>query len=223
VRRGLKQIACAEPDMQVVGEAENGAEVLRFVRTHPCDVVVQDIAMPGQDGLAVLAELRHEFPRLPVLVLSMHPAERYGLLALRLGAAGYLSKKTVPEELVVAIRKVVAGGRYITPSLADHLAARVAVDDRRPPHEALSGRERQVLRMIAAGKKPQVMASELGLSPKSISAYRGRILEKMGMQTNAEIIRYAIEHHLDADADAEGDEPCPEGAPTPAKTLHVAR
>jgi DNA-binding NarL/FixJ family response regulator len=196
VRRGVCQVVDAEPDMRVVGEAGSSEEVLAFLRKRACEVVVQDISMPGRDGLTLLRDLRSEFPRLPVLVLSIHPPEQVGVRALRLGAAGYLNKKTVPEELVAAIRKVVGGGRYITPALAEQLAERAAGDSESAPHEVLSEREFQVLRMIVAGKKPQAMAAELSLSVKSINAYRSRILEKMGMKTNAELIHYAIRHNV---------------------------
>jgi DNA-binding NarL/FixJ family response regulator len=157
--------------------------------------VVQDISMPGRDGLELLKDLRREFPRLSVLVLSIHPSEQYGVRALKLGAAAYLNKKTVPEELVKAIRQVVGGGRYITQSLADLLAQQLTTDQKRP-HETLSDREYQVMRMIATGKKPREIASDLALSPKSISAYRSRILEKMGMKTNADLVHYAITNDL---------------------------
>lgn len=196
VRRGLVHVVNAEPDMRVVGEAGSAEEVLTFVRKHVCEIVVQDISMPGRDGLTLLRDLRSEFPRLPILVLSIHPPEQVGVRALRLGAAGYLNKKTVPEELVTAIRKVVGGGRYITPALAEQLAEQAAGDSQSAPHEILSEREFQVLRMIVAGKKPQAMAAELSLSVKSINAYRARVLEKMGMKTNAELIHYAIRYNL---------------------------
>ncbi len=196
VRQGLKQIVAGEPDLRVVGEAETAPEVLAFVRAHPCDVVIQDISLPGPDGLTVLTDLKREFPRLPVLVLSMYPAEQFGVRALKLGAAGYLTKKAAPEELVTAIRKVITGGRYITPSLAEQLAAHLTRDESQPLHETLSEREYQVLRMIAAGKKASEIADELALSVKSINTYRARLLEKMGMKSNAELIRYALTYRL---------------------------
>jgi len=196
VRRGLVQIVNAEPDMRVVGEAESAEDVLTFVRKHPCEIVVQDISMPGRDGLDLLRDLRAQFPRLPVLMLSIHPAEQVGVRALRLGAAGYLHKRVVPEELVTAIRKVVGGARYITPALAEQLAERVAGDEPGARHETLSEREFQVMRMIVAGKKPKEIADELALSVKSINAYRARILGKMAMKTNAELIRYALQYGL---------------------------
>jgi DNA-binding NarL/FixJ family response regulator len=196
VRQGLQQIVGGEADMQVVGEAANAGEVLAFLRKQACDLVVQDISMPGQDGLGLLRDLKREFPRLAVLVLSVHPSEQFGVRALTLGAAGYLNKKTVPEELVLAIRKVVGGGRYVTPALADQLAAHVSAEEERAPHEALSEREYQVMRMIAGGRRPKEIASDLGLSPKSINAYRARVLEKMGMKTNADLTRYALVNRL---------------------------
>lgn len=196
VRQGLKQIVADESDMRVAGEAENANEVVDFVRKHPCDVVVQDISLPGRDGLEVLRDLKHEFPRLPVLMLSVHPQELFGVRALRLGAAGYLTKKAAPAELVAAIRTVVGGRKYVPPSLVELLADHLATDDQRLPHETLSNREYQVMCMIAAGRKAGDIAAELSLSVKSINTYRARVLEKMGVKSNAELTRYALQHRL---------------------------
>jgi two-component system, NarL family, invasion response regulator UvrY len=196
VRRGLKQILTAEHDMTVVGEAHNGQELLALARKQPMDVVILDIAMSGRSGLETLKELRPEFPRVPVLVLSMHPEDQYAVRALKAGASGYLTKESAPDELVKAIRRIVAGGRYITPGLAEQLAASVSTDTGQAPHERLSDREYQVLCLLASGKSVSEVGDELALSVKTISTYRARILEKMGMKNNAEITRYAIERRL---------------------------
>ena len=194
VRRGLVQIVTADDDFTVVGEAANAEEMLAFVRRERCDVVVTDISMPGRSGLDALKELKQEFPHLPVLVLSVHPEDQYGVRALKLGAAGYLTKETAPEELVAAIRKAAAGGKYITPSLAERLA--FDLDNGCPVHETLSTREYQVLCMLASGKSVMTIAEELGLSLKTINTYRVRILQKMGMKKTAELVHYAISNWL---------------------------
>ena len=196
VRRGLKQILSEESDMSVVGEAHTAQEMLELVRKQQCDVIVADISMPGRSGLDVLKELKQDRPKLPVLVLSMHPEDQYAVRALKLGASGYMTKESAPEELVKAIRKVVSGGRYVSPSLAEKLALDLAVDTDRSPHETLSEREHQVFTMIARGKTVKEIADELALSVKTISTYRTRILEKMAMKNNAELIHYAISNRL---------------------------
>ena len=196
VRRGLKQILSEESDMSVVAEAQNAQEMLALVQKQPCDVIVADISMPGRSGLDVLKELKQDHPKLPVLVLSMHPEDQYAVRALKLGASGYMTKESAPEELVKAIRKVVSGGRYVSPSLAEKLAVDLAVDTDRSPHEALSEREHQVFTMIARGKTVKEIGDELALSVKTVSTYRTRILEKMAMKNNAELIHYAISNRL---------------------------
>ncbi len=196
VRRGLRQTVSEEPDMTVVGEASNAQELLSLARRVPWDVAVLDISMPGRSGLDALKELRQEWPRLPVLVLSMHPEDQYALRTLRIGAAGYLTKESAPEELVKAIRKAVSGGKYVTPSLAEKLALGLAKDSERPLHESLSEREYQVMCLIASGKSVTEIAVELSLSVKTISTYRARILEKMGLRNNAELVHYAISKSL---------------------------
>jgi DNA-binding NarL/FixJ family response regulator len=196
VRRGLRQLVSEESDITVVGEATNAQELLTLLRQHACDALLLDISMPGRTGLEILRELRQEHPRLPILLLTMHPEEQFAVRALRAGAAAYLTKETAPEDLVVAIRKVIRGGRYITPSLAEKLAADLADGTERPRHEALSEREHQVLRLLGAGRSVTQIADELCLSVKTISTYRARILEKMGMKTNAELIHYAIKNQL---------------------------
>jgi two-component system invasion response regulator UvrY len=196
VREGLKQIVAETSDMVVADEASNGHEVLNKALNNDYDVIVLDITMPGIQGLDVLKRIREQRPRLPVLVLSMHPEEQYALRVIKAGAAGYLTKESASDELIKAIRKVSLGSKYITPSLAEKLAADLERDAENVPHESLSDREYQVMCMIAEGKKVKHIADELYLSVKTISTYRSRILEKMGMKTNAELTRYALQNRL---------------------------
>jgi len=160
------------------------------------DVVVLDITMPGRSGLEVLREIKKSKPKLPVLVLSMHPEGQFAVRVLKRGASGYMTKESAPEELVGAIKKVLAGGRYVSPSLAEKLATYLSADGQKSPQEKLSDREFQVLRLIASGKIVSEIAKELSLSVKTISTYRSRILEKMGMKNNAELMHYAMQHQL---------------------------
>ena len=196
VREGLKQIVTETQDMVVAGEANNGQEVLNKIREGDYDVIVLDITMPGRNGMDVLRQLRSERPRLPVLILSIHSEEQYALRALRAGASGYLTKESAPDELVVAIRKVSWGGKYISSSLAEKLAFKLEVGREQAPHETLSDREYQVMCRIASGKTVMEIAQELSLSEKTISTYRSRILEKMQMKNNAELTYYAIKNQL---------------------------
>ena len=196
VREGLKQIVTETQDMVVAGEANNGQEVLNKIREGDYDVIVLDITMPGRNGMDVLKQLRSERPRLPVLILSIHSEEQYALRALRAGASGYLTKESAPDELVVAIRKVSWGGKYISSSLAEKLAFKLEVGREQAPHETLSDREYQVMCRIASGKTVMEIARELSLSEKTISTYRSRILEKMKMKNNAELTYYAIKNQL---------------------------
>ncbi len=196
VRQGLKQILGDTPEMLVAGEAANGQEVLDRVRAETWDVVVLDISMPDRSGLDILKQLRSERPKLPVLVLSMYSEDQYAIRVLKAGASGYMTKDSAADELVKAIRKVVSGGRYVSPLLAEKLAFGIGDDLSRLPHEALSDREFQVLRMIAAGKSVKEIAAELSLSVKTVSTYRARLLEKMNLGTNAELIHYAIQNNL---------------------------
>lgn len=185
-----------ELDDAVCGEAENADQVLAEVQNHEWDVVILDVTMPGRSGLDVLRDLRVMRPRLPVLVLSMHPEDQYGKRILKAGASGYMNKDSAPEELIKAIRKVQAGGRYISQALAEKLAWDLNTDQERPVHEALSHREFEVLRLLASGKTVGQIALDLHLSATTVSTYRARILEKMSMATTAELMRYAIENHL---------------------------
>jgi DNA-binding NarL/FixJ family response regulator len=196
VRRGLKHIVSEQPDMTVDGEAENARQVLDLVRTDKWDVIVLDINMPGRSGLEVLKELRREHPKLPVLVLSVHPEDQYGVRVLKAGAAGYLTKDSAPDELVQAIRKVHRGGKYVSASLAEVLVFELETETDRPRHKSLSDREYQVMTMIASGKTVGEIGEELSLSVKTISTYRARVLGKMKMRTNAELTHYAIQNQL---------------------------
>jgi two-component system, NarL family, invasion response regulator UvrY len=196
VRQGLKQILLKTPGMIVSAEAADGQETLEKARTQAWDVMVLDINMPGRSGFDILKELNQEYGRLPVLVLSMHSEDEFALHILKAGASGYLTKESAPSELVNAIRKVVNGGKYISPSLAEKLAFSKDLDAERPLHETLSNREFQVMQMMGQGKTAMEIAQELDLSVKTVSTYRARILKKMDLKSNAEIIRYAIQHQL---------------------------
>ena len=196
VRRGLREILEGEFTGAKFGEAGDAAEAHKALRDHDWDVVVLDITMPGRNGLDVLKDLKSTHPDLPALVLSMHPEEQYAIRAIQNGAAGYLTKETAPEELVKAIRKVLAGGRYISTSLAEDLAFRLKVGLKGQLHEALSDREYEVMRLLASGETVSQIAAELSLSVKTISTYRTRILDKMGMTTNVELTRYAMDKEL---------------------------
>jgi DNA-binding NarL/FixJ family response regulator len=196
VREGLKQIVADTSDMIVTDEASDGHEVLTLLSENNYDVVVLDIGMPGPSGLDILKQIRRESLNLPVLILSVYPEEQYAVRALKAGASGYLTKESAPDELITAIRKVSMGGKYITSSLAEKLAFELELDAEKPPHESLSDREFQVMCMIAKGKAIKDIAEELYLSPKTVSTYRSRILEKMKMKSNGELIHYAINNHL---------------------------
>lgn len=195
VRQGLKQILDETADIVAAAEARNGREALALLRTCAFDVVLLDVSMPDMDGLSVINAIKPEHPKLPVLVLSMYPEEQFALRFLRAGASGYLTKESASEELIRAIRKVAQGGRYITLELAETLAFAIDKDDR-PPHETLSNREYQIMRLIASGKSTGDIAEALSLSVKTISTYRTRILDKMGLSSNAEIMRYAMQQGL---------------------------
>ena len=196
VRRGLKQIVSETRDMKVTGEAGNGAEVIEKTSKNDYDAVVLDITMPGVNGLDILKQLKQGRPRLPVLVLSVHSEEQYAVRALRAGAAGYLTKESAPDELIAALRAIARGKKYVTPSLADKLVASVGMEVDKPLHERLSDREFQVLCLIASGKRSQEIAEELFLSPKTISTFRSRILQKTGLKNNAELTYYSVKHGL---------------------------
>ena len=196
VRKGLKEIIEETPGMKVVDEASNGQEVLEKVFKKDINVVLLDISMPGRSGLDILRDMKRLKPKLAVLVLSMHPEEQYAVQALKEGASGYLTKESAPDELLTALRKVSRGGKYVSSSLAEKLAYALEKDGEKPPHETLSVREYEVMRLIASGKTVTEIARELFLSPKTISTYRARIMEKMRMKNNAQLVRYAIKNRL---------------------------
>ncbi len=196
VRAGLRQIIFGVSGMAVVDEADGGIEALSKIREKVYSMVVLDISMPDKSGLDVLKEIRTEHPKLPVLMLSMYPEDQYATRALRSGAWGYVTKDSAPAELVTAIRTVAAGRRYISSELAERLALNLDADMQKEPHEILSDREYQVLCTIASGKTISEIADQLSLSVKTISTYRSRILEKMQLKNNAELINYAIRNHL---------------------------
>jgi two-component system, NarL family, invasion response regulator UvrY len=196
LRRGLKEILSREMEGAVCGEAKDAQQVLARVQSDHWDLVILDLSMPGRSGLDVLRDIKGLRPKLPVLVLSMHPEDQYGKRILKAGAAGYMNKESAPEELIKAIRKVLAGGRYVSPALAERLAWDLNEDVTRPVHETLSDREFEVLRMIASGKTVTQIAEELHLSVATVSTYRARILEKMKMSTTVQIMHYALTNHL---------------------------
>ena len=195
VRRGLKQIIEDEPDMEVAGEAKNAGECFSLVQKTDCTLVVLDITLPDRNGFDVLKQLKYEHPNLPILILSVHPEEQYGLRFIKAGASGYLMKEGAPDELVKAIRKVNAGGKYISASLAEKLVSHLDAFDK-PPHENLSDREFQILCMIAQGKSLKNIADELCIGEKTVSTYRSRIMEKMKIGTNSGLTHYALENKL---------------------------
>ncbi|MGE0824075.1 MAG: response regulator [Candidatus Binatia bacterium] len=196
VRQGLKQTVADEPDMKVAGEARNGDEALALVRNAEWDVVVLDVTMPGRSGLEVLKTIKQEKPRLPVLMLSMHPEEEFAIRAFRIGAAGYATKDSAPEELIAAIRTVRDGRKYVNLALAEKLTGVIANANAYPPHMTLSNREHEVFRLLISGKTVSEVADNLMLSVKTISTYRTRILGKLNVKNNAELMYYAARHQL---------------------------
>lgn len=196
VREGLKQILTETTDMQAAGEAGTGRQALQLAAKGHFDLVLLDIALPDMSGLDILKDLHREDPERPVLMLSMYPEEQYAIRALKAGAKGYLTKESAPAELLLAIRKVCLGGRYISLALAEKLACYLGSESERRPHERLSDREYQVMKMIASGKTVTEIAEELILSTKTISTNRRRALQKMGMKNNAEFTLYAVKEGL---------------------------
>ncbi|HEX2639400.1 MAG TPA: response regulator transcription factor [Pyrinomonadaceae bacterium] len=196
VRHGLKQILAADPQIDVCCEAQNGNEVIDFVRQRPVDVVVMDITMPGRNGLETLKDLKRIKPELPVLILSMHPQDQYAVRVLKAGAAGYITKESAPEELVAAIKKANQGHKHISPDVAELLAMYIERGNNEEAHKTLSDREFEVLVMIGQGRSLTEISDALFLSVKTVSTYRSRILEKTGLPNNAAITRYCVQHGL---------------------------
>jgi two-component system, NarL family, invasion response regulator UvrY len=195
-RRGVKEILTEELDSAKIGEAGDAREMLDLLRRKKWDLVIMDISMPGQTGPEALKALKEACPSLPVLVLSMHPEDQYAIRMFKAGADGYLTKASAPSELVSAIKKVMAGGQYVSPALGEKLAVTVKSGLEQALHERLSDREYQVLCMIASGKTVSEIAETIHLSITTISTYRARILEKMSMKNNAELTRYAMQEGL---------------------------
>ena len=196
VRQGIKQVLAGAFDPALVGEAASAEQGLTEVRGTDWDVMVLDIGLPGMSGLDLLRNLRRECPDLPVLVLSMHPPDQFARRAINAGASGYLTKDTVPTELVRAVGEVIAGRRYLNPAVIDELVTSQQSERPHPQHDVLSDREYQVLRMIASGRSVTQIATRLSLSTKTISTYRARVLEKMQMKTTAELMHYGIQHGI---------------------------
>lgn len=196
VREGLKQIVAEEKDMIVAGEAENAFTLMDMLAKDKWTIVVLDINMPGKSGLEALKDIKSLYPNLPVLILSMFSEDQYGVRAIKAGASGYLKKASAPTELVVAIRKIVSGHKYINPSLAEKLADSFGIEKKTFLHEKLSDREYQIMCSIALGKSAEEIAEELSLSINTIYTYRNRILEKMMMKSNVELTQYAIQNKL---------------------------
>lgn len=197
VRRGLVQLLSEENDIEVGGEAEGAEQLMASVERGGWDAVVLDLSMPGVRGLELVRTLSRHEPQVPVVVLSIHPAEQYAVRSIRAGAAAYLNKQAPPAQLVAAVRSVAEGKRYLTPGLAEQLQEEApGAEEDMQPHETLSRREYQVLQMIASGKAVGEIGRELGLSVKTVSTYRARLLAKMGLRTNSEITHYAFQHHL---------------------------
>lgn len=196
VRQGLRQILSETDDLIVTGEAGDGTEALQLARQQPWDVFLLDVSMPNRNGIDTLKQLKKEFPRLPVLILSMHPEEQYAVRALKAGASGYLTKQSAPEQLVTAIRQVAGGKKYVSPAVTQQLVEALSDDNEKLPHERITDREYQVLVMISAGNTLTQIAEKLNLGVATVSTYRARLLEKMALKSTAELIRYGLENGL---------------------------
>jgi len=196
VRQGLKQMLSSDPEVNVVGEARDGDEAFDLAHQVDWDVAVLDSSMPGRGGVELLSDVKHDYPDRAVLILSIYPEDPHGLRALKAGAAGYISKESAGDELTAAVKKVATGGRYVSPALAEKLASRLTPEQERPPHERLSDREYRVMWLLASGKTLHQIAEEMRLSPSTVSTYRGRILKKLGLNTNVDLVHYAMKHRL---------------------------
>jgi len=198
VRAGLRQVLADEPEIEVVGEAADGDETVAVLRASEPDVVLLDITMPGAPFPGLLRLLRSAFPRVEVLIVTMHGEDQFAVRALKEGAAGYLTKQQPPQEVINAIKQIAGGGRYLTAAVAERAAAALDGNAQRLPHERVSRREYEVLCMIGLGKSVKQIATELGVSPKTVSTHRARLLRKMRLKTSAELIRYVLEYGLTA-------------------------
>jgi two-component system invasion response regulator UvrY len=196
VRRGIRQILAETSDILVAGEAGTAQEVRQLVREQRWDVVVLDISLPGASGIELLGEIRKDRPDVRVLILTVYSEEQYAVRAIRAGAAGFLTKESAPDKLIEAVRKIAGGGRYISTELAETLASVLAGDVAGAPHERLSDREFEIMKMLSSGKTVSEVAAELSLSVKTVSTHRTRLLKKMEMRTNAELTSYAVRHRL---------------------------
>jgi DNA-binding NarL/FixJ family response regulator len=196
VRHGVKQVLAEDPDMEIVAEARDGDEALRLARERDWDVAILDFSMPGRSGFDLLADLRREFPARPVIILSIHAEQMHAARVLRAGGAGYLNKSSAPQELARAVRKVAAGGRYVSAALAELLANGVAGDPSRALHEQLSDREYRVMWLLASGRQINEIARDMQLRPSTVSTYRTRVFQKLRLRNNAELVQYAVRNQL---------------------------
>ena len=196
VRHGVKQVLAEDPGMEIVAEARDGDEALRLAREREWDVAILDFSMPGRSGFDLLADLRREFPARPVIILSIHAEQMHAARVLRAGGAGYLNKASAPQELARAVRKVAAGGRYVSAALAELLANDMAGDPSRALHEQLSDREYRVMWLLASGRQINEIARDMQLRPSTVSTYRTRVFQKLRLRNNAELVQYAVRNQL---------------------------
>ncbi len=196
IREGLKKVLIKNSDIEIVGEACNSQELLDFLNHNTVDIIILDISMPGRSGLELLRDIKDIHPDVKTLVLSMYPEDRFAIRTLKAGASGYLSKQSAAKELVNALRKIMTGGKYISQALAEQLALEIETPSDKPLHEKLSNREFEIMLKISLGKSVSEIAEELALSVNTITSYRTRLMQKMNMRSNAEIIRYAIKNQL---------------------------
>lgn len=196
VREGLKQIVVLEKDLQVTGEAGSSVELFEQLEKRSFDIIILDINMPGRSGLDIMKDLSNRYPKIPVLILSMYSEEQYGFRAIKAGASGYLKKVSAPEELVTAIKKIVSGGKYISPALAENIAKNVSIKSSKPVHENLSNREYEIMCKIASGKSAEEISEELSISINTFYSFRNRILDKMNLKSNVEITQYVLHNKL---------------------------
>ncbi len=196
IRKGLKQILVEEYPTAFIDEVGDAEAVLKKALKSEWDIIISDLSMPGRSGLDVVRDIKQNFPKIPVLILSIHPEEQYGVRVLKAGAAGYLSKEAAADELINAVKRVLLGRKYISPSIAEKMAEELDRDSDKPPHELLSDREFHVFKLLAEGKGISEIAESLSLGITTVSTYRGRIISKMKLKTNADLTRYALENHL---------------------------